>query len=58
MKKSKFKVIVKQIKFKAILPQITGGVAMLCAVMAANVGCKFLFHQEKEPEAVKKLRRF
>ena len=32
--------------------------ALICATLIANFNCHFFFHQEKEPEAVRKLRKF
>ena len=38
--------------------RLTSGAAMFCAVIVANLQCIWLLHQDKEPEAVRKLRKF
>jgi len=43
---------------KAITMQIVSYCALACATLSANFGCYFFFHQEQEPEAVRKLRKF
>jgi cyclic lactone autoinducer peptide len=32
--------------------------AYISAVVVANFNCAFFFHQEREPEAVRELRKF
>jgi len=43
--------------FSALL-RLTGVAAMFSAALVANRVCTFLVHQEEEPEAVRKLRKF
>ena len=43
---------------KTALMQMTSYCALTCASLVANFACPFIFHQEEEPEAVRKLRRF
>ena len=45
-------------KITTIAMRITSGAAMFCAVLLANLQCPWLIHQDKEPEAVRKLRKF
>jgi len=43
---------------KVIAMQIVSYCALACAELGANFVCYFFFHQEQEPEAVRKLRKF
>jgi len=43
---------------KVLAMQIISYCGLACASFAANFNCFFFFHQEQEPEAVRKLRKF
>jgi len=43
---------------QAIVMQIVSYCALACATLVANRNCPFIFHQEKEPDVVRKLRKF
>ena len=43
---------------KTIAMQVLSYCALAYATLVANIPCFVLFHQEKEPEAVRKLRKF
>jgi len=43
---------------KTTLMHVVSCCALACATLIANFNCIFLIHQEKEPEVVRKLRRF
>ncbi|MCL2222627.1 MAG: cyclic lactone autoinducer peptide [Oscillospiraceae bacterium] len=45
-------------KIKIAITHILGSVALLSAVLIVNHACPFFIHQEKEPEEVRKLRKF
>ena len=45
-------------KIKAIAMHWVSSAAMFSAVLVANFGCSWIFYQEKEPESVRKLRKF
>jgi len=41
-----------------MLKKMVAYVGYCCAMLVANIWCPAVFHQEKEPESVKKLRKF
>ena len=43
---------------KDIAINLVKGAAMFSAAQASNTSCGLFFHQGKEPEAVRKLRKF
>ena len=43
---------------KPIVMQVVGYCTLFCTTLIANFNCQFLLHQEEEPEAVRKLRKF
>jgi cyclic lactone autoinducer peptide len=45
-------------KFMKLAMFLVGNAAMLTAVLEVNRACPHFFHQEQEPESVRKLRKF
>ena len=43
---------------KATMVQVVSYCALACAALVANFNCVLFFHQEQEPDAVRKLRKF
>jgi len=45
-------------RFKKLSMQMVSWAGMFSAVMIVNFFCPFFSHQEREPESVRKLRKF
>jgi len=43
---------------KATVMYVAAYCALACATLVANFTCPLIFHQDQEPEAVRKLRKF
>jgi len=43
---------------KGTVIQMLTACALACATVFSTLHCNFIFHQEKEPESVRKLRKF
>ena len=50
--------VMKKNKAQTFIMKMLSSSAMFCAVLVANIGCFFFFHQEKEPKSVQRLRKF
>ena len=43
---------------KATIMNVVACCALACATLIANLTCPLIFHQDPEPKAVRKLRKF